>query len=84
MMRSPYTRDEGKYMAYYMNQAGGELLGFIGASTHYGRGLGGIFRNLLLTDYLDLNNAYLFTRCYMYICFLFFVCSFCVCSFHVF
>ena len=45
-MRSPYTRDEGKYIAYYMNQAGGELPRFIGASTQYGQGLGGIFRNL--------------------------------------
>ena len=45
-MRSPYTRDEGKYISYYMSQAGGELPGFIGASTQYGQGLGGIFRNL--------------------------------------
>ena len=33
-------------MSYYMKQAGGELPGFIGASTQYGNGLGGIFRSL--------------------------------------
>lgn len=45
-MRTPYTRDDARYMSYYLNQAGGELPGFIGASTQYGNGLGGIFRNL--------------------------------------
>ena len=39
-------RDDGRYLSYYMNQAGGELPGFIGTSTQYGQGLGGIFRNL--------------------------------------
>lgn len=46
MTRTPYQRDDARYMAYYMNQAGGELPGFIGASTQYGNGLGGIFRSL--------------------------------------
>ena len=46
MMRKAYTSDDGRYMHYYMNQAGGELPGFIGSSTQYGHGLGGIFRNL--------------------------------------
>ena len=45
-MRKAYTADDGRYLTYYMNQAGGELPGFIGASTQYGHGLGGIFRNL--------------------------------------
>ena len=47
MSYAPYTRDDGRYMTYYMNQAGGELPGFIGSSTQYGNGLGGIFRSLL-------------------------------------
>ena len=46
MTHSPYTRDDARYMSYYMKQAGGELPGFIGASTQYGNGLGGIFRSL--------------------------------------
>lgn len=47
MRNSHYTHDDGRYMAYYMNQAGGELPGFIGSQTQYGNGLGGIFRGLL-------------------------------------
>ncbi len=46
MTHSPYTRDDTRYISYYMNQAGGELPGFVGTSTQYGHGLGGIFRNL--------------------------------------
>lgn len=46
MARSPYNRDDTRYMSYYLNQAGGDLPGFIGASTQYGQGLGGIFRTL--------------------------------------
>lgn len=46
MGRTPYVRDDGRYMTYYMNQAGGDLQGFIGASTQYGNGLGGMFRSL--------------------------------------
>ena len=42
----PYNRDDNRYMAYYMNQAGGDMPGFIGASTQYGNGLGGMFRSL--------------------------------------
>lgn len=47
MAYTPYVRDDARYMTYYMNQAGGELPGFIGSSTQYGNGLGGIFRGLL-------------------------------------
>ena len=46
MTHIPFTRDDARYMSYYMNQAGGDLPGFIGASTQYGNGLGGIFRSL--------------------------------------
>ena len=47
MAHTPYVRDDARYMTYYMKQAGGELPGFVGSSTQYGNGLGGIFRGLL-------------------------------------
>lgn len=43
---SVYNTDEAKYVRYYLNQAGGELNGYIGTSTQYGAGLGGLFRSL--------------------------------------
>lgn len=45
-MHTPYVRDDAAYTAYYMNQAGGDLNGFIGARTQYGSGIAGIFRSL--------------------------------------
>lgn len=47
MARAPYVRNEAKYTAYYMNQAGGggELPGYIGSRVQYG-GVAGIFRAL--------------------------------------
>lgn len=38
--------DNDKYVSYYMRQAGSGLPGFMGTSTQYGAGLGGMFRNL--------------------------------------
>ncbi len=46
------------YMAYYMNQAGGDLPDFIGASTQYSHGLGGIFRNLFRLAVLLLKRGF--------------------------
>lgn len=46
MAHTPYIRDDSKYMSYYINQAGGDLPGFIGSSTQYGRGVGGVFGSL--------------------------------------
>lgn len=45
-MYAPHVSDDGRYMTYYMNQAGGAMPGFIGTSTQYGNGLGGMFRSL--------------------------------------
>ena len=46
MTFTPYTPNNERYIQYYLNQAGGDLDGFMGAQTQYGAGLGGIFRNL--------------------------------------
>ena len=46
MRGAPYTRDDGRYMNYYTNQAGSGLPGFVGSATQYGGGIGGIFRSL--------------------------------------
>lgn len=41
-----YSTDDSKYVKYYLSQAGGELGGYVGTSTQYGSGLGGLFRSL--------------------------------------
>lgn len=41
-----YNTGEAKYVRYYLNQAGGELGGYISTSMQYGAGLGGLFRSL--------------------------------------
>lgn len=48
-MHTPFVRDEAKYTAYYLNQAGGELPGYSGARVQYGNGLAGVFRAIYRT-----------------------------------
>ena len=46
MRGSTYIGDDGRYIAYYANQAGSALPGYAGAPAQYGAGLGGMLRNL--------------------------------------
>ena len=49
MIHTPFVRDEAKYTAYYVNQAGGDLPGYSGSRVQYGNGLAGIFRAIYRT-----------------------------------
>lgn len=46
MASATHRQDPHRFVHYYVNQAGGNLPGFYGAPTLYGKGIAGLFSRL--------------------------------------